>query len=101
MTDRHSFSSTDHLNRDLNESPKTVDSVLNAAIVHPDIAETFEKYIEIFEAFYADNIEVSSDTQKEPIRGRAKARSLLYLASDESSCVTGIELFVDGGRAQV
>jgi NAD(P)-dependent dehydrogenase (short-subunit alcohol dehydrogenase family) len=29
------------------------------------------------------------------------AKAALFLASEESSFVTGIELFVDGGRAQI
>jgi NAD(P)-dependent dehydrogenase (short-subunit alcohol dehydrogenase family) len=29
------------------------------------------------------------------------AKAALYLASDDSRFVTGIEVFVDGGRAQI
>ena len=43
---------------------------LNAAIVQAEISESFEKHIEIFDVFYGDDIEVSSETREEPVRGR-------------------------------
>jgi len=52
--------------------------VLNAAIAHAEISEGFEEYLEIFDAFYADDIVVSSDTREAPIRGKANVRSFLF-----------------------
>jgi hypothetical protein len=36
--------------------------------------ETTRKYLEVFDAFYADNIEGGSETMEEPIRGKARVR---------------------------
>jgi hypothetical protein len=66
MTNQHSVVSSDRFDRD----PKTAERVLNAAIVRAEIAESFEVYLEIFDAFYADDVEVSSET--ETIRGKAQ-----------------------------
>ena len=70
MSNQHSFVSTDHCDGDLYTSSQTAERVLNAAIVRAEISESFEGYLEIFEAFYADDIEVSSETLREPIRGK-------------------------------
>src|SRR5258705_13484727 len=77
MTNQHIFVSTDHCDRDLYTSSQTAEHVLNSAIVRAEISESFEEYLEIFEAFYADDIEVSSETAEEPIRGKDRVRSLL------------------------
>jgi hypothetical protein len=78
MSNQHSFVSTDHCDGDLYTSSQTAERVLNAAIVRAEISESFEAYLEIFEASYADDIEVSSDTLTEPIRGKARVRSLIF-----------------------
>src|ERR1700716_2672124 len=78
MTNKHSFVSADHGSRDRFAGPQTAERILNAAIVQAEISESFEEYLEIFDAFYADDVEVSSETGKEPIRGKARVRSLLY-----------------------
>ena len=72
-----SFVHTDHLDRDLETSYQTRERALNAAIVQANISESFEEHLGIFDAFYADDIEVSSDTKEEVIRGKARVRALL------------------------
>src|SRR5260370_7905248 len=77
MTKEHSFVAGDYSDRDLYASSRTQERALNSAIVRAEISESFEEYIEIFEAFYADDIEVSSETAEEPIRGKYRCRSPL------------------------
>src|SRR2546426_528826 len=78
MTDQRRFAYADHFDHDLYTRTRTKDRILNAAMVTADIRETFEEYLEIFDAFYADDIEVSDETRAEPIRGKARVRSLLF-----------------------
>ncbi len=77
MTKGHSFAAGDYSDRDLYASSRTHEHALNSAIVQADISESFEEYLEVFEAFYADDIEVSSETAEEPIRGKDAVRSIL------------------------
>jgi hypothetical protein len=69
--------STGHLDRDLYTSSQTGERALNAAIIQANISESFEEYLEIFDEFYADDIEVGSETGEEPIRGKARVRSVI------------------------
>jgi hypothetical protein len=77
MTKEQSFVSANHSDLDPFMSSQTRERTLNAAIVQANIYESFEEYLEIFDVFYDDDIEVTSDTGEEPIRGKARVRSLL------------------------
>ena len=77
MNNGLSFLSTDTLDRDRYTTSQTRERILNAAIVQANISESFEEYLEIFDEFYADDVEVSSETEEEPIRGKARVRSLI------------------------
>ncbi len=57
---------------------RNAERTLNAAIVHADISRSYEEYLEIFDDFYANDIEGSSDTMEEPIRGKAGVRSVVF-----------------------
>ena len=52
--------------------------MLNSAIIAADIGRGWEEYLEIFDAFYADDVEVTTDTATGPIRGRERIRALLF-----------------------
>src|ERR1700733_4328865 len=77
MTKQDRFLSADHPDRDLSANHESREGVLNASIVQADIAQSFEEYLEIFDTFYADDVEVSSGESEKSIRGKASVRSIL------------------------
>src|SRR5258708_16977469 len=76
MTNKLSFVTANELYRDSYASSQSQERALNAAIVQADISEGYEQFLEIFDAFCADDVELSNESQEEPIRGKAAARSL-------------------------
>jgi len=64
---------------DAQDPSRTIASerALNGAIVAADISRSFEEYLEIFDHFYAEDIEGTTDTMKEPVHGKAAVRTRL------------------------
>jgi hypothetical protein len=77
MSDPRRVISADQSHPDPYTQSRNVELTLNAAIVHADISRSYEEYLEIFDEFYADDVEGSSETTQEPIRGKERVRSLL------------------------
>jgi hypothetical protein len=77
MANELSTAPTHNLDHDPYTSSQDRERTLNAAIIHASISESFEEYLEIFDEYYADEVEGSSETEEEPIRGKARVRSLL------------------------
>jgi hypothetical protein len=63
-----------HADRDLDAREK----VLNSAIIAVDISSGWEEYLQIFDAFYADHVEVSDDTESGSVFGREQIRVFLF-----------------------
>jgi hypothetical protein len=50
-------------------------------MVQTEISESYEEYLDIVDAFYGDDVAVTSDTLQDPIRGKAKVRALVAVFS--------------------
>ena len=77
MSTQSSFFSTDH-DDDHYATSHAGERALNRAIVTAEISRSYEEYLEIFDKFCANDIEVSSDTSTGQIRGKTRVSSLLY-----------------------
>ena len=73
ITQQH-LASIKHADRDLYAREK----VLNSAIIAADISSGWEEYLEIFDAFYADHVEVTHGTESSAVFGKERIRALLF-----------------------
>jgi hypothetical protein len=95
MNSQGSFVSASQFHPDPYARSQIAEHTLNAAIVRADISRSYEKYFEIFDEFYADDIEGSSEILKEPLRGKENVRSLL------SSFLVPLHVMAEVGRVSI
>ena len=74
MSTQQHLPSVNYADRDLYAREK----VLNSAIIAADISSGWEEYLQIFDAFYADHVEVSDGTESGAVFGRERIRALLF-----------------------
>ena len=77
MIDEHNVVAVSRFDGDAYESSQAAELTLNAAILRAEIAGSYEEFLEIFETFYADDVEVSSEDSRETIHGKASVRPFL------------------------
>jgi hypothetical protein len=73
MSAQHHLASGDQSHRHLDARER----VLNSAIIAADISRGWEEYLEILDAFYADDVEFTTDAEAGAVRGRERIRTLL------------------------
>lgn len=59
------------------ESFQLSERLLNNAIVRADISGSFEEYIDIVDRFYADEVVVTNESTRPPVRGKDALRSFM------------------------
>ncbi len=74
MSTQQHLASVNRVDRDLYARER----ILNSAILAADISSGWKEYLEIFDAFYADHVEVSDGTESGAIFGRERIRALLF-----------------------
>ena len=75
MTNSHSSTLLDPTSSA--DSAARADRELNTAIVSGDISASYEEFLALVDQFYADDVELRSDSSPEPLTGRARLKNLL------------------------
>jgi hypothetical protein len=77
MIDEHNLVLFSRSEGDAHKSSHSAELSLNAAILRADISRSYEEFLDIFETFYADDVEVSREDLRGIIRGKEKVRPFL------------------------
>ncbi len=77
MTHENNLVTVSQFDGNAYESSQAAELTLNAAILRAEIARSYEEFLQIFDKFYADDVEVSSEDSPETIRGKERVRAFL------------------------
>jgi hypothetical protein len=77
MIDQPNLITVDRLDGDAYSSSQAAELALNGAILRAEIGRSYEEFLEIFQIFYADDVEVSSEDSPKTIRGKERVLSFL------------------------
>jgi hypothetical protein len=77
MVNQHNPVTVDRFDGDAYSSSQAAEQALNGAILRAEIGRSYEEFLEIFDRFYADDLEVSSEESRETIRGKERVLSFL------------------------
>ena len=77
MTHENNLLSVSQFDDNAYKSSQTAELTLNSGILRAEIARSYEEYLEIFDKFYADDVEVSSEDSPKTIRGKERVRPFL------------------------
>src|SRR6266852_877917 len=77
MIDEHDLVLCSRSEGEAYRSSHSAELSLNTAILRAEISRSYEEFLDIFERFYADDVEVSREDLREMIRGKAKVRPFL------------------------
>jgi hypothetical protein len=77
MTHENNLATASLFDGNAYKSSQAAELTLNAAILRAEIARSYEEFLEIFDKFYADDVEVSNEDSPETIRGKQRVRPFL------------------------
>jgi hypothetical protein len=77
MIEQHNLITVDRFEGNAYSSSQASELALNGAILRAEIGRSYEEFLEIFDRFYADDVEVSSEESRETIRGKERVLSFL------------------------